>query len=98
MNSSITSDAPDAYEAPKAFYNWFEEHIGPLKMSWPSLVGSDALRAECIVRFGSPFYVVTEPYKISRKAQLERFYTYDPLRVILFLDSQGCVATGPRVG
>lgn len=98
MNASIVSDAPDPYEAPKAFYNWFEANEGPLKLAWPSLVGSDAKRAECIVRFGSPFYVVSEPYKISRKAQQERFYTYDPLRVILFLDSQGCVATCPKVG
>ena len=98
MNRSIASDVPDAYESGPLFYDWFEAHEGPLKFAWPSVVGSDAVRAECIVRFGSPFYVTKEPYKLSRKAHATRTYTYDPLRVILFLDAQGCVATTPRVG
>jgi hypothetical protein len=75
---------------------WYESTYWPCKRRWPGLVGDCIERASCIIKYATPYHVQVHPYKVSRK--MARDFGTDPLRVILFVDQQGFVATTPRVG
>ena len=75
---------------------WYESTYWPCKRSWPNLVGDCVERATCIIKYATPFHVEVHPYKVSQKTS--RHFGTDPLRVILFVDPQGFVATTPRLG
>jgi hypothetical protein len=90
-----TLEMPDMRDDPEAFLQWFDSTYGPTKRSWPNLTGDCVERAECIVRHGSPFYVVCQEYK---KRTHHWPLDHDPLRVIFYLDKDGFIAVAPRVG
>jgi hypothetical protein len=75
----------------------FERRNGPLDTRWPGLVGDCVDRGEAIVRYGSPYYVISVPYK-ERLSGRFRPGQQDPLRVIFYLDQHGYIATTPYVG
>lgn len=68
----------------------------PERKSWPNLVGSDAARAQAIVRSQGNYYIVLDDYKATRKVQEAK--AFNPWRVIIYLDKDGYVAITPRVG
>jgi len=70
---------------------------GHLESRWPGLVGDCVDRAEAIVRYGSPYYVICVPYK-DRVSGRFRPGQDDPLRVIFYLDQNGYIATTPYAG
>lgn len=95
-----TSEA-SALDNAEKYLAWFEARRGPQKRAWPGLVGDIPERAAAIVRFGSPYFVVIQPFKKSVKAnaELEESFKWEhPLRVVLKLDKDGYVAKTPRVG
>jgi hypothetical protein len=94
-NGDDFDDIPDPRDDPLAYFNWFEATYGSQKVVWPNLVGDCVERAECVVRFASPFYVVCEEYK---KRTHHGPLDYDPLRVIFYLDKDGFVAITPKAG
>ena len=81
-------------------------HHSSLKTAWPGLVGCDAERAACIIRWCSPYRVEVRPYKSARmhgtckqmeRARIAESSLMEDARVILFVDKHGDVATTPRV-
>jgi len=90
--SDSTTDTMELLQKKEKYFQWFVKHFGMPKMSWPNAVGDVPDRASCIVRYGTPFYTITAPYKTKE------VFGYDPLRVILFLDPDGFVAVRPKVG
>lgn len=74
---------------------WFNRTV---RTRWPEVVGMDAWRASCIVRWGAPYFVTTRPYKTSKSKEDAETTTVDRHRVILWLDAEGCVAVTPQSG
>ena len=92
-----TEDTQELLHKKEKLFQWWVKHNGSPKMSWPGVVGDWPYRADCSVRFHSPFYTIQVPYK-KKFRETRSFGPYDPLRVILFLDNNGFVAKCPRVG
>lgn len=92
--SSASSSKPDVRDSKERYLAWYETRYGPLREAWPETVGDEVGRATAIVRFCSPYYVVTVPFKSREVLTWEA----DPLRVVFYLDAHGYVARTPRVG
>jgi hypothetical protein len=89
------NEAPD--DGPAGTLLWWSEMVGPVQTAWPSVVGLDAERAATIVRSGGPYSVDVHEYKETRSSK-RPLLGHNPLRVLLFVDQDNCVAVTPRVG
>ena len=67
----------------------------PLRTAWPGLVGDCLERAQAIIEFGTPYYIVTKKYD---KLKAFEPTIVDCLRVVVYLDKDGYVAVTPKVG
>ena len=95
-SQSIASSTSDVPREVLELLRWYDRTLfQPYGMprQWPGLVGDTVERASAIVRYGTPYHVVTQPYKGSIHRSL-----VDPLRVILYLDEHGYVAVTPKIG
>jgi len=93
--ASLTTDSQSTINALKKkilVFNRFVQRFGLPKSEWPGVTGDWYDRASTVVRFNSPFYTISVPYKDKAKT----FLPYDPLRVVLYLDEQGFVAVTPK--
>lgn len=79
----------------KIFSSFKANASWPIKTEWPNLVGDVIERAQAIIEFGSPYYVVLKRYN---KLQAHVPTVFDCLRVVLYLDKDNYVAVTPKVG
>jgi hypothetical protein len=67
-----------------------------LPTEWPNAVGDCVERAQAIIEFGTPYYVIKKSYNKLKHSDSEGLF--DCLRVVLYLDTKGYVAIKPKVG
>lgn len=97
IDDSVSSASDIQISYNEKILNKFVAQISwPLKTSWPGLVGDCVERAQAIIEFGTPYYVVIKTYNSLKK--YDTACVNDCLRVKLYLDKDNYVAITPKVG